>query len=269
MGNQFEEVLYEVRDHVAWVTMNRPQSLNARTRTMLEELDAAFQMAEKDREVRAIAITGAGRAFCAGADVKAWDARIQSGDDEGGAVTRYEYNEFRHALQARVYHLSKPTVAVVNGYCIGAGMDLALAADIRICADSAKFAMAYIKRGLIADEGGAYLLPRIVGRQRAAEILFSGRFVEGPEAEKIGLVLESVPDDKLRERADELLASFVSGAPVAMSFMKRAISAGETQSLTEHLDLVSYYMSVVNDTEDIAEGMRAFAERREPVFKGR
>jgi enoyl-CoA hydratase/carnithine racemase len=268
MGHDYTDALLARDGAVAMLTLNRPEKLNAFGPKMEEDIRAAIAEVNRDPSIRVLIVTGAGRAFSAGADVKAWDARIREGG-EPSAVDRWRQNEARHAMVLGLYELSKPVIAAVNGAAVGMGMDFALSADIRIAAESARFAMLYIKRGLVPDEGGAWFLPRLVGPARAAELIFTGDFVDGREAERIGLVNRCVPDDQLLPAARELADKIAAGPPIAMEFAKRAIREGLGLSLRAHFDAIGYYMSVLNNTEDVAEGMRAFVERRAPVFSGR
>jgi enoyl-CoA hydratase/carnithine racemase len=253
---------------VATLTLNRPEKLNAFGPKMEDDIRAAIEEVHSDASVRVVILTGAGRAFSAGADVQAWDARIQEGV-EPSVVDRWHQNEARHAMPLGLYELPKPVIAAVNGAAVGMGMDIALACDMRIAAESARFAMLYIKRGLVPDEGGAWFLPRIVGYARACELIFTGDFVNGPDAERIGLASRCVPDDQLMSAARELAEKIAAGPPIALEMAKRALRESDGLSLRRHFDAIGYYMSVLNDTEDVAEGMRAFVERRAPVFSGR
>ena len=268
MTYTYSEALLTREGGVATLTLNRPEKLNAFSPQLEDDIRAAIAEVRDDPEVRVLVVTGAGRAFSAGADVKAWDARLQAGETPT-VVDRWQRNEARHAMPLGLYELPKPVIAAVNGPAVGMGMDIALACDMRIAAESARFGMLYIKRGLVPDEGGAWFLPRIVGAAKAYELILTGDWVFGPEAERIGLVNRCVPDDQLASATQELAQKIAAGPPVAMQFAKRAIRESESVSLRAHFDAIGYYMSVVNATEDVAEGMRAFVERREPVFRGR
>ncbi len=264
----YTEALLSREGAVATITLHRPERLNAFTPTMEDDLRAVIAEVRADAAVRAVVLTGAGRAFCSGADVNAWDARLR----EGGApsvVDRWRQNEQRHAMPLGLHELDKPVIAAVNGAAVGMGMDIALACDLRLCAESARFAMLYIKRGLVPDEGGAWFLPRLVGLAKAYELIFTGDFVPGPEAERIGLVNRCVPDAELAGAAHELAERIAAGPPIALAMAKRAIRDGLGLPLRGHFDAIGYYMSVLNNTEDVAEGMRAFVERRAPAFRGR
>ena len=268
MTYQYTEATLDRNSGIATITLNRPEKLNAFSPTMEDDIRAALDEARDDDSVRCVVITGAGRAFSSGADVNAWDARIREGV-EPTVVDSLRQNEARHGMPLRIYELAKPVIAAVKGPAVGMGMDLALAADMRIVGESAKFGMLYIHRGLVPDEGGAWFLPRLVGGPKAYELIMTGDFVLGPEAVEIGLANKCVPDEKLISTTMELAGKIASGPPLAIEFAKRAIRDGQAISLRAHFDAIGYYMSVLNKTEDVAEGMRAFVERRQPQFKGR
>lgn len=270
MTYQYTEAILERDGNVGILTLNRPEKLNAFTAKMEDDIRHALDECRDDDDIRCVIVTGAGRAFSAGADVNAWDASLQSGEPaERDVATSFRTNEERHGMPLRIYEMNKPVIAAVHGPAVGMGMDLALAADIRIASESAKFGMLYIRRGLVPDEGGAWFLPRLVGPAKAQELILTGDFVLGPEAERIGLANRCVPDAELQSAARELAHRIASGPPLAIQFAKRAIRDGEQASLRNHFESIGYFMSVLNGSEDVAEGMRAFVERREPVFKGR
>lgn len=268
MVYQYSEALLSREGSVGILTLNRPEKLNAFTPKMEDDIRAALAEVRNDDSIHVLVITGAGRAFSSGADVNAWDARIREGG-EPSVIDRWHQNEARHGMPLGIYELPKPVIGAVNGAAVGMGMDLALACDMRIAAESAKFGMLYIKRGLVPDEGGAWFLPRIVGTAKAYELIMTGDFVMGSEAAQIGLANRCVPDGELMAAALELAGKIASGPPVAMQFAKRAVRDGENLSLRSHFESIGYFMSVLNSTDDVSEGMRAFVERRNPVFKGR
>lgn len=268
MSYQYTDATLDRQGGIATITLNRPEKLNAFTPKMEDDIRAALDEVRDDDSVRCVVITGAGRAFSSGADVNAWDARIREGV-EPSVVESLRTNEARHGMPLRIYEMNKPVIAAVKGPAVGMGMDMALAADMRIVGESARFGMLYIRRGLVPDEGGAWFLPRIVGQAKAYELILTGDWVYGPEAVEIGLANRCVPDDKLMDATYELAGKIAAGPPIAIEFAKRAIRDGASISLRAHFDAIGYYMSVLNKTEDVAEGMRAFVERRDPVFRGR
>lgn len=269
MTYQYTDATLERNGAIATITLNRPEKLNAFTPKMEDDIRAALDEAREDDSVRCVVITGAGRAFSSGADVNAWDARLREGGEEPTVLDSLRTNEARHGMPLRIYEMNKPVIAAVKGAAVGMGMDMALAADMRIAGESARFGMLYIRRGLVPDEGGAWFLPRLVGQAKAYELIMTGDFVYGPEAAEIGLANRCVPDEKLMDATYELAEKIASGPPIAMEFAKRAIRDGESLTLRAHFDAIGYYMSVLNKSEDVAEGMRAFVERRDPVFRGR
>lgn len=264
---EFRHIRYEVRDGVAWLTLNRPEKLNAMTWASWAEVENAIVRADNDDAVRAVVITGAGRGFCAGTDLTATDQGEEEvtrpfPPREGATRSRYRATEV-------VWNCRKPVLAAVNGACVGAGFSLALACDIRIASAQARFSAIFVKRGLSADMGCTWFLPRIVGMEQALRLLFTGQMVGAEEALRIGLVSEVVPHDDLLPRVEALASEIAHGPTVAIETMKRLVRESMTADLAGHIEREEHLQEAVRQTEDFQEGVRSFLEKREPVFKGR
>lgn len=261
-----EFIDYKLDDHVAVVTLNRPETMNALNRQMYAELEQAFRDAHRDPEVRCVVLTGAGRAFCSGDDVR----QIMLGEQRDETVTRLrDVKPKPTPAAAAVLECDKPVIAAVNGAAVGWGMDLTLFADIRVASEAAKFGELFIKRGLVADLGGLWRLPRVVGPSKAAELLFTGDIIPAQEAERIGLVSKVVPADQLIEAAMEMARKIASNPPIALRYMKEGLRRSVHASMAEMGEYVGSSLAYLFTTEDHKEGAMSFVERREPVFKGR
>lgn len=272
----YEQIVYEVADGVAVVTMNRPDRMNAMTPVMNGELRAAMQAASDDPAVKAIVLTGAGRGFCAGADVArlsntaAGGAREAeplpvAGAIEGGLDLPGGY----HRKYAWLTTVPKPVIAAVNGAAVGVGLVLALYSDIRICADAAKLGTAFAKRGLVAEYGLAWLLPRVIGPSKALDLLYSARLVTGDEAERMGLVDRAVPVDEVLAEAKayaKMLADEVS--PRSTRVIKDLVWRSLIQDMDEAQDHSQTEMEAALKSEDFREGIAAWQEKRTPNFRG-
>ena len=257
---------YAIADHVATVTLNRPDAMNALTRELYAELEQAFIDAHQDPEVRCVILTGAGRAFCSGDDVK----QIMLGEQREPATRRLRDVRPRPTPAAvAVLECDKPVIAAVNGPAVGWGMDLALFCDIRIASDRAKFGELFIKRGLVADLGGLWRLPQVVGPSKAAELLFTGDVIDAAEAERIGLVSRVVPHDDLLPAANETAAKIAANPPIAMRYMKEGLRKARAADQQEMGAYVGSSLAYLFTTEDHREGALSFVEKRPPVFKGR
>ena len=259
-------LLYEVKDGVATLTLNRPERLNALGDTLREDLHDAVTAAAADPDVRVIIITGAGKGFCAGGDVKA----MNEGKERGAArplMERVAPGRDRTVLALR--DAPKPVIAAVNGAAAGAGMNLALACDIRIASTAAKFAQAFVKRGLHPDWGGTYFLPRVVGTAKACELIFTGDVIDAQEALRLGIVNAVYAPEELMPAAYELARKIASGPPIAIRLAKRALYHSEETDLRGALEFETFAQNVCSETEDAREGIRAFVEKRAPSFKGR
>jgi enoyl-CoA hydratase/carnithine racemase len=244
----FETILFDSRNQIAWVTMNRPESMNAINRLMARELVEACKQVQDDDGIRVAIFTGAGdRAFSAGMDLK------ERADTQSRAIGA----------------LSKPTIAANRGYCVGGGLEMALACDLRVAAADAKLGLTEVLRGLIPGAGGTQRLPRAVGVSKALEICLTGDTVSGADAERLGLVNKAVPAAEVNTSAEELANRILKGAPMSVAFIKEAIKKGVELSLEEGLRLEADLSAMVATTEDSKEGPRAFAEKRAPVWKGR
>jgi 2-(1,2-epoxy-1,2-dihydrophenyl)acetyl-CoA isomerase len=261
MPDQPEDVLRSEQDgSVLTLTLNRPDALNALNAELRGALLTALKAAARDEAVRAVIITGAGRGFCAGADL-----RGGSGEREFRRVLAAEYNPLIEAIRA----LPKPVIAAVNGAAAGAGMSLALAADLVVAAEGIRFVPAFTKIGLVPDSGLARTLVRAVGRHRAFEILLGERHVHAEEAHELGLVAAVVPPDVLLDMSRALAGRLASGPTRGIGLTKRLLNDAEDATLGEALGTEAALQELAGRTEDHAEGVAAFAEKRDPDFTGR
>lgn len=257
---------YDVANHICTITLNRPEVMNALNRQMYDELERAFRDAHRDPDVRCVVLTGNGRSFCSGDDVR----QIMLGGDREETVSRLrEARPKPTPAAAAVLECDKPVIAAVNGAAVGWGMDLTLFADIRIASETAKFGELFIKRGLVADLGGLWRLPRVVGPSKAAELLFTGDIITAQEAERIGLVSQVVPADELLSIAMEMAAKIAANPPIALRYMKEGLRRSVHGTMAEMGEYVGNSLSYLFTTEDHKEGALSFVERREPVFEGR
>ncbi len=263
----FKDIIYDVNDHVALITLNKPEKLNAMTWGSWAEMETALRDAEDDDGVRCIVITGAGRGFCAGTDLTSgeteadWHPRPFEG--------REEQMRSRFLVTEQVYRCRKPTIAAVNGASTGAGFSLALSTDIRIASEAARFSAIFVKRAIVADTGSTWFLPRIIGMENALKMLYTGRLVPAAEALAMGLVSEVVPAEHLMPRAQELAGEIAHGPSVAIELMKRLAHEAWDTDLKTHIEHEQMLQGITSRTEDVKEGRLSFLEKREPRFLGR
>jgi 2-(1,2-epoxy-1,2-dihydrophenyl)acetyl-CoA isomerase len=246
---------------VATITLDRPDALNALTVPMKQALLAAFRKVARDGAVRAVILTGAGRAFCAGQDLR---ERLQPDAAPLGIEVRDRYNPIIRAMRS----LPKPIVGAINGVAAGAGASLAMACDIRIASDAASFALAFGRVGLVPDSGATWFLPRLVGVTRAAELTLLGDSVTAADAVRLGLVGRVVPAAELATEARAIAARLAAGAPRAMAMTKQALNAAWQHDLDAALDYEAHLQDIAGRTNDHAEGLAAFMEKRSPRFTG-
>ncbi|HYC46920.1 MAG TPA: enoyl-CoA hydratase-related protein [Burkholderiales bacterium] len=259
-------LLYSVQERVATLTLNRPERLNALGDTLREDLHDALKRAAADADVGAIVITGAGRGFCSGGDVKSMSERAASGATPP-VTERFAPLRDRTILAMR--DCPKPIIAAVNGAAAGAGMNLALACDMRIASTAAKFSQAFVKRGLAPDWGGTWFLPRVVGTAKAFELILTGDSIDAAKALELGIVNAVVAPEELMNAAQNLARRIANGPPVAIALSKRAIYHNEDVDLRSGLEFETFAQTLCRETEDSKEGVRAFMEKRAPVFRGR
>lgn len=250
----------ESEEKIRRIVLDRPERKNAVPAGGWADLARAFEEFE-DSDDRVLIVTGAGGDFCAGADLA----------DTGlpGVADGHRRMKVVSRAAMALHRLTKPTIAAVDGVAVGAGMNLALGCDVVIASDRVRFSEIFVKRGLTVDFGGSWLLPRIVGLQRAKELALSGRIVEADEAVGIGLAVETVEPERLDERATEMAKSFLAGAPVGQMFAKQAINASFESSLADALSFEGQSQAIAFGTSDLVEGVSAFLEKRDPNWTGR
>ena len=277
MPNQ--ETLYEVAKRVATITLNRPDKLNAWTAVMEQEVRAAMADAERDENVRVIVLTGAGRGFCAGADMsllstvaaKGLDAEqraqaVQASASGSAGGARADFQKKYSYFPA----LSKPVIAAINGPAVGLGLVIALYCDLRFASDAARFSTAFARRGLIAEYGMAWMLPRLVGHANALDLLFSARLIDGAEAFRMGLANQVHPQDVFQEKVREYATELASNvSPRSLRVIKRQVYDAMFQTLRQAFEIAEREMLASLQCEDFKEGVAHFVEKRAPIFTGK
>ena len=258
------DLLETIEGGIAWLTLNRPDRLNAFSPTMLQALGDALQRLGSNAEVGAVVITGAGRGFCAGGDVKTMETRASQGFEE-----RVEGLRRMHQLPLLLRTIPKVVIAMVNGPAVGAGLGLAMACDLRIAGRSARFGTGFAGVGYSGDFGGSWTLTRLVGTAKARELYFLGDVIDAAAAATLGLVSRVVDDDALYREATALARRIADGPRVAYGYMKRNLFAAETEPLAAVLEMEAVHQARTAMTEDHLEASRAFVEKRRPVFGGR
>lgn len=257
----FASLRYEIADAVATIVLDRPDALNSLTVPLKEELLAAFREAGRDGTVRAVVLTGAGRAFCAGQDLR---ERLEPDAAPLAVEVRDRYNPLILAMR----RLEKPIVGAINGVAAGAGASLAFACDLRVAAEGASFVLAFGRVGLVPDSGATWMLPRLVGLARAFELAMLNEPLSAVDAERLGLVNAVVPAEGLLDAARDLAGRLAAGAPRAIALTKRALNRSLETDLESALEYEAFLQGIAGRTADHAEGLRAFLEKRPPRFTG-
>lgn len=266
MANQ--DTLYEIESGIAIITLNRPEQMNTLGGTMMALVSQYIQQAEDDKTVRVIILTGAGRMFCAGLDVVGAQSRTgsQAGTNDAAAIpVTLDVKRFPPAV---IYNCEKPVICALNGAAAGFGMDMALACDIRVMAQTAKLAPTPVKRGIVPESGGTWILPRLVGWEKAAEIFFTARNLSADECKTLGLCAHVVANDELMTFTTKLASDIAANAPLAVQSAKRLMRMGMAQQFNDHVHHVYMNFLQLMRTEDAREGMASFAQKRAPDFKG-
>ncbi|MDD5093087.1 MAG: enoyl-CoA hydratase/isomerase family protein [Dehalococcoidia bacterium] len=259
----YETILLQKQDKVATITLNRPEKLNTMSPELMSDLTKVMGEVERDDEIRAVIVTGAGRAFCAGGDVP----KLFASSRDPITVMGLAHDGARMVSAMR--NLPKPLIAAVNGPAIGGGLNIALACDIIIAAENASFCSAFISLGFHPDTGGIYFLTRLVGVARACELIFTGKTINAFEAERIGLVNHVVPADKLEATARELATRLANGPSKAIGLAKASIYQSLTMDMASVLELEARSVGMTLATEDANAAIDAFVEKRKVVFKGK
>jgi enoyl-CoA hydratase/carnithine racemase len=264
----YETLRFVVEDHVATVTLDRPERRNALNRAAYRELEAVFLEIQDTPEVRAVVLTGTDPAFCAGEDVK----EMMTGTADAGVATAARLSAVRPRstpAAAAVLDCDRPVIAAVNGVAVGWGMDLSLFADLRIASEHARFGEIFVRRGLVTDLGGLQRLPRIIGPQRAASLLYTGDIIDAQQALAWGLVLDVVPHTELAAAARDMASRIAANPPLAVRHMKEGLRRAYWGDHEATGSWISSTLGKLFQTEDHREGVKAFLEKREPHFQGR
>ncbi|MBN1664002.1 MAG: enoyl-CoA hydratase/isomerase family protein [Deltaproteobacteria bacterium] len=260
-----DEVIFGREDQVEVITLNRPGMLNAFNVNMLSALSRKLSELAQDDEVRAVVITGTGRGFCSGADLTGAGGRSDAITPVGMRLSTQLYGSVIRGIT----ELEKPVIGAINGDAVGAGCNFALACDILIAADSARFIEVFVRRGLVADAGGTFFLPRLVGMAKAKELMFTGEAVNAPQALAMGLVSRVVPDDKLMDEAMETARKLAKGPTRAIGMIKSMLNRSYETDLGTALDREAALQGIAVSTKDVMEGVSAFLQKKAPDFKGK
>jgi enoyl-CoA hydratase/carnithine racemase len=266
--SNYADLLYESSGHIATITLNRPDRLNAISAPMLESFSRAFQDADRDTNIRVIILTGAGRGFCAGLDLKDLTAGTGIGSNGGGGALAGRF-DLNNSPPVVLHNTDKPVICALNGPAAGYGMDLALGADIRIASTDAKLAAVFAKRGVLPESGGSWLLPRLLGWPKAAEIAFRGLTLSAQECLEVGLVNHVVEPERLMPFANEMAEEIASGAPLAVQATKRMMRLGLDETFEANVHHVFLQLLPLFQTKDFMEGVQAFIQKRPPQFQGK
>jgi 2-(1,2-epoxy-1,2-dihydrophenyl)acetyl-CoA isomerase len=262
----YKMILVDDRDRVRTITLNRPERLNALADGLMEEVIEAVELADRDDDVNVILITGAGRGFCAGLDLI---ARLNAAPRQPSRHERLDDISWVGRQALVIAATNKPVIAAINGAAAGAGLSLALSADVRVMSAGARVTSGYARRGLSPDGGMTYTLPRMVGSTRAFDLIYTARDVGAEEALQIGIVAAVYPDESFREDAHAYAARLAANAPVGMGYAKKLLAQTLVNPLATQLQLELNAIGKCFQTEDVKEGLRAFSEKRQPVFSGR
>ena len=262
-----DEVLYEVDGHIATITLNAPDRMNTISRDMLARLTELMVVAEEDTAVRCVILTGRGRAFCAGLNLE--EARSGGGISGGINSGPRPTLDLRNTPPTVMHAMDTPTICAVNGGAAGYGLDTALGCDIRLMADTAKMAVAFTKRGVVPESGGTWFLPRMLGWEKAAELIFTGRTLSAEESVEWGLASRVVPAADLMTEARALAEEIAGNAPLAVQASKRMMRMGMNETFADHVHHVYLQLLPLMGSDDMKEGMMAFLEKRKPDFQGR
>lgn len=260
---EYKNIIYEKRGGIAFITINRPHVRNALNTETREELKKALTKAGEDDEVRVVVIKGAGEHFCAGADVR--EFMELSAAEMDSWIRKWGLN----TITSIITSMRKPVIAAVDGYCLGGGCEMAMACDITIATERAKFGQTELRVGLIPGGGGTQRLARLVGLKKAKELVLTAAIIDAKEAERIGLVNRVVPPEKLEEAVEDICKRIMRNSPILIGFAKEALNAAEETSLSAGLEVEKNLFLRCWATEDRIEGLKAFIEKRKPEYKGR
>lgn len=263
MRENFESIILGKESGILTITLNRPEVLNALCLKMFDELSMVFHEAARDETIKVIIITGAGRAFCAGGDVKNDVSKLST-------MGPFELRNYIHTnVIKKIVEMEKPIIAAINGIATGGGFDIALACDIRFASEKARISEIFVKMGIIPDLGGVYFLPRLIGLSKAKLLAFTGDIIDSREAERIGLVDKVFPDDQLMPAVERLAKQLANGPSKTIAMIKVAMNRSLSMDLNSSLDYTTNLQCLLVQTEDHKEALNAFLEKRKPIFKGR
>jgi len=254
----YQTIILERKEHITTISLNRPDRLNALNNELVDELSKALAAEDKDNETRVVVITGVGRAFCSGADLRA--------EQTGGRSAA------GHTMANRIFDaldIEKPIIASINGVAVGGGCTMTLSCDMRIASETAQFQLPFTRLGICTELGSTYLLPRLIGMGKASELLLTSKMIDAKEAKEIGLVNQVVPASELEKTTYEMASSIAKLPPLAVQMNKRGLRQAMSADLSSQLQYEALATAYLSDTEDHKEAIKAFREKREPIYEGR